>query len=348
MKIISCRVTDEYVQGGGVVVGAAGSHDDVALCLEFSPIWDGTSKSITWMDARGENPTLTLLTASMRKSGSDNVYIVPIPASPKAFAGQMMMTIKGVTVEGAVETSATVSATAYFTILESRLSPSAEAEQDIPPTQAEQLHAEIEKQVERIENMTAEAARGTDAGVTVDVGEDAIHLSFTLPKGDTGATGEKGEAGGYYTPAVDSAGNLSWSASKSGMPGVSGVNIKGEKGDTGDKGEKGEKGDQGIQGIQGEKGDTGASGTYIGDAEPTDPDVDVWIQPDGDECGLLLPVVTSEDDGKIPMVVDGAWSVTPAPIVSGHRLTDMTYEEFEAAVKDPDTYYFVYEPEATQ
>lgn len=209
----------------------------------------------------------------------------------------------------------------------------------------------------KLENLSVSATSGERAAVQKSETDSAIHFSFTLPKGDKGEkgdagdagapgakgdkgepgakgetgepgakgeTGAAGEAGGYYIPSVDGAGNLSFRASKSGMPGVSGANIKGEKGETGN------------------------SGTYIGDTEPTDPDVDVWIQPDGDECGLLLPVVTSEDDGKIPMVVDGAWSVSPAPIVSGHRLTDMTYAEFEAAVKDPDTYYFVYDPEATQ
>lgn len=323
MKIINCTVTDEYVRGDGVAVGAAGSHDDVALRLEFGSMWNGTAKKITWLDARGENPTLTVLTANMRENGKNNVYIAPIPAAPKAFAGRMMMTVKGVTVktegEESIEASATVTATAYFTVLESCLDPDAEEAQDITPTQADQMHAEIEAQVQRIENMTASAVKGENADVDVTVGETAITLAFTLPKGDKGDTGEKGD--------------------------------KGDTGDTGPqgaKGDKGDKGDQGIQGIQGEKGDTGNSGTYIGDTEPTDPDVDVWIQPDGDECGLLLPVVTSEDDGKIPMVVDGAWRVSPAPIVSGHRLTDMTYEEFETAVKDPDTYYFVYDPEATQ
>lgn len=39
--------------------------------------------------------------------------------------------------------------------------------------------------------------------------------------------------GGYYTPAVSAAGNLSWTASKSGMPPVTTVNIKGPKGDMG-------------------------------------------------------------------------------------------------------------------
>lgn len=63
------------------------------------------------------------------------------------------------------------------------------------------------------------------------------------PKGDTGATGATGadgapgEDGGYYTPSVDGSGNLTWTASKSGMPGISGANIKGPKGDTGADGQ---------------------------------------------------------------------------------------------------------------
>lgn len=52
----------------------------------------------------------------------------------------------------------------------------------------------------------------------------------------------------------------------------------------------GPQGPQGIQGIQGERGETGAtgatgatgnSGVYLGTTEPTDPDVNVWINPSG-------------------------------------------------------------------
>ena len=82
----------------------------------------------------------------------------------------------------------------------------------------------------------------------------------------------KGADGGYYAPSVDANGNLSWTASKEGMPAVDGANIKGPKGDTGATGATGPKGDtgatgpQGPQGIQGKtgpqgpKGDTGATG----------------------------------------------------------------------------------------
>lgn len=59
-----------------------------------------------------------------------------------------------------------------------------------------------------------------------------------------------GEDGVYYVPSVDSDGNLTWTASKAGMPQVSGANIKGSKGDAG----------VGIASIARTSG-TGAAGT---------------------------------------------------------------------------------------
>lgn len=75
-----------------------------------------------------------------------------------------------------------------------------------------------------------------------------------------GGSGTPGEDGGYYQPSVDDEGNLSWTASKEGMPAVDSVNIKGPKGDTGPQGEPGQDGAQGPQGEQGPKGDTGEQG----------------------------------------------------------------------------------------
>lgn len=63
-------------------------------------------------------------------------------------------------------------------------------------------------------------------------------------------SGAAGEDGGYYAPSVDSGGNLTWTASKAGMPQVSGANIKGLKGDAG----------VGIASIARTSG-TGAAGT---------------------------------------------------------------------------------------
>ena len=183
MRIIPCMVTDEYVRGAGAVVGAAGSHDDVALELSFNDTWKDLAKTITWLDAYGENPTLTLLGADMLVG--EETYVVPIPAPPKAHAGQMMMTIKGaeVTVDG-TESAATMSATAYFEVLPSAWDKDAEAAQDIPATLAEQVHAEMVASVAKIEGMEVSAAEGAEAGVTKEVTETGIALRFTLPVGN--------------------------------------------------------------------------------------------------------------------------------------------------------------------
>ena len=64
--------------------------------------------------------------------------------------------------------------------------------------------------------------------------------------GAPGSDGAPGEDGGYYTPALDAEGNLSWTASKSGMAAAAGANIKGPKGDKGDAGEPGAAGPAGA------------------------------------------------------------------------------------------------------
>ncbi len=60
-----------------------------------------------------------------------------------------------------------------------------------------------------------------------------------------------GTNGATFTPAVDDAGNLSWSNDKD-LANPNTVNIKGAKGDKGDKGDKGEKGDTGAKGADGQ------------------------------------------------------------------------------------------------
>ena len=109
------------------------------------------------------------------------------------------------------------------------------------------------------------------------------------PKGDTGETGPAGadgqpgepgadgEDGGYYQPAVDASGNLTWAASKSGMPDIAVANIKGPQGPAG------------ADGAPGPKGEDGDSGVYYGSTQPTDGSK-VWIDPSG-EADEVLPTV---------------------------------------------------------
>lgn len=96
---------------------------------------------------------------------------------------------------------------------------------------------------------TITGAPGTNASVSNSGTSSHVILNFTIPQGAQGIQGAKGD--------------------------------KGDKGDTGLQGEQGIQGIQGIQGVQGVKGDTGDSGVYIGTQTPTDPDVNVWINPSG-------------------------------------------------------------------
>ena len=85
--------------------------------------------------------------------------------------------------------------------------------------------------------------------------QPAILRGIATPQADTDAAtkgyvdGHSGADGGYYQPSVDSAGNLSWTASKSGMPAVDGANIRGPQGPKGDTGNPGPQGPKGPAGI---------------------------------------------------------------------------------------------------
>lgn len=80
-------------------------------------------------------------------------------------------------------------------------------------------------------------------------------------EGDSEGSGSgTGEDGGYYRPNVSSAGLLSWTPSKSGMPSVPSSNIKGPAGKDGKDGETGATGPAGADGEDGKDGETGPQG----------------------------------------------------------------------------------------
>lgn len=94
------------------------------------------------------------------------------------------------------------------------------------------------------------------------------------PKGDKGDRGEKGDTGSV-----------------------------GPAGPQGATGATGETGPQGKQGIQGERGEPGV---VVSETEPTDPNVKVWIKPDGeaDELEQIKSDVSSLKDHKADVIID--------------------------------------------
>jgi len=141
-RIIPVTVENDYMIGAGVPIGSAGSAKDVSLQITFGNSWDGYEKRINWVDSHGENATLTLLTDNLLESGSDNVYIVPVPAGPKTYQGNMMVTVQGYMISGGSIEQVQVSTTAYFKVLPSDWK--LDDDESIDPTVAQQLQAAID------------------------------------------------------------------------------------------------------------------------------------------------------------------------------------------------------------
>lgn len=112
--------------------------------------------------------------------------------------------------------------------------------------------------------------------------------------GGAGQPGTDGEDGGYYKPSLDSAGNLSWQASKPGMPDVPEANIRGPQGPQGEPGTDGKDGEQGPAGTPGADGTTptiGPNGNwYLGEID-TGKSSRGEQGPQGENGGYYMPSV---------------------------------------------------------
>lgn len=86
------------------------------------------------------------------------------------------------------------------------------------------------------------------------------------PPGPQGEQGEKGDTGAVFTPAVDAAGNISWS-NNGGLPNPATRNIRGPQGEQGPQGIQGDTGPQGPAGETGAQGEPGPQGP-IGQTGP--------------------------------------------------------------------------------
>lgn len=191
-RTIPLKIQNEYIAGDKVLIGAAGSHNDVVLRMEFSPLWEGLTKTVQFRDALGEKTIETLLTADLLEKNSTTVYMVPVPNGAKKYAGEMTLAVKGAAVSGDKETRATTAVHGAFTVGESKWDTSAETEQDVPPTQAEQLQSQID------------AVLGTINGAAASANAAAASAQSAAESAET-ATAAAGSIGNAVTAAAKSA-----------------------------------------------------------------------------------------------------------------------------------------------
>lgn len=180
MRYIDCEVNDEYVQGSGVVIGAEGSHNDVALKLTFGDMWIGLNIYATFTDAQGSGSAVVMLMPSMLEDGKAMTYIVPIPADAKRYAGKSMLTLSGYSiVNGTQVDKATNTVTAQFRVLKSdyRLL----GDDSITPSLAQQLQNSLATHEREITEQVVAISEAVDgavetAGAAFDASQAAVEL----------------------------------------------------------------------------------------------------------------------------------------------------------------------------
>lgn len=165
IRTIPLKIQNEYITGDKGMIGAAGSHNDVILRMEFSGIWDGLTKMVQFRDALGEATIEVLLTADMLEADDTSVYLVPVPNGAKKYAGEMTLCIKGAAVSAQKETRATLAVYGRFTVAESKWSADAETEADVPASNVELLQGQINNVLATIvdaRKAAAEAAKSAE------------------------------------------------------------------------------------------------------------------------------------------------------------------------------------------
>lgn len=205
IRTIPLKIQNEYITGDKGMIGAAGSHNDVILRMEFSGMWDGLTKMVQFRDALGEATIEVLLTADMLEADDTSVYLVPVPSGAKKYAGEMTLCIKGAAVSAQKETRATLAVYGRFAVAESKWSADAETEADVPATNAEQL----QKQIENVLATIVDARKAA-----TEAAKSAEGAAWSQSRAQTS---EK-YAGEYAQNAADSAiaaGNSAASASSS-------------------------------------------------------------------------------------------------------------------------------------
>lgn len=190
-RFIECSVTGEYINGAGVVIGAAGSHDDVTLRIEFDDSWNGLNLWATFRDAIGENPCGVPISANDLVDGKCNTYDVSIPETVLRYSGKIKLILTGYSVSGVyddggklvrvAETQERHTTAAYFRVLPSDVAMYDDG--SIDGTIAQELLAQINENAERINDLdgiyatdealaeAVEGAKGASGVVTIKTSE---------------------------------------------------------------------------------------------------------------------------------------------------------------------------------
>lgn len=285
-NIVKLQISNEYIQGSGVSVGAVGSHDDVLLEMDFRPsaVWAGTTRRAIFANALGENRTVIVLTTNLLEEGQGEIYLVPVPKQAKDVAGECFLTVEGFVTDGTgKEIVRCVTEEARFRVLPSKLYTNDSA--PVTPSQAEQLQAEIDSIKTTIVNAGISERNAKASEEAAAYSEQAAQTSKEFAQAFAArADASKDEAqrqaaaAANYAAAAERsrAAITDMSVSAEALPtGLASVQKSQDpdgtyhlhfglpKGDTGSVGLRGPAGPQGVEGPQGVPGPRGINGVAV-------------------------------------------------------------------------------------
>ena len=285
-RIVKLQISNEYIHGSGVSIGAAGSHDDVLLEMDFRPssVWAGTTRRAIFANALGENRTVIVLTTNLLEEGQGEIYLVPVPQEAKDVAGECFLTVEGfVTDVNGKEIVRCVTEEARFRVLPSKLYTNDSA--PVTPSQAEQLQAEIDSIKTTIVNAGISERNAKASEEAAAYSEQAAQTSKEFAQAFAArADASKDEAqrqaaaAANYADAAERsrAAITDMSVSAEALPtGLASVKKSQDpdgtyhlhfglpKGDTGSVGLRGPAGPQGVEGPQGVPGPRGINGVAV-------------------------------------------------------------------------------------
>ena len=137
-RVIEVKINGNHLSKDNNLAGVQGEANATYLRIEFDEGWDGYAKTLLWLDARGEKTTGRILTADLLEDVTESarIYLAPIPGEALTVWGDILFAVDGY-INGKRQKSAygrlRVKPGDEFAVLE-----------DVTPSQAEQLQAQID------------------------------------------------------------------------------------------------------------------------------------------------------------------------------------------------------------
>lgn len=356
-RIIEVKVNGNHLTKDNRYAGVQGEANVTSLRIEFDAGWDGYAKKVTFWNALGENPVERTLTTNLLEdiTKSTRIYLCPIPGEPLVHAGDIDFVV-----DGYVDGKRQRSAGDRLTVKPSPYTDNAGEPADPTPTQAEQLQGEIDQIIGTIQEATQSAAAAAASESAAKASEEAAEDSADSAGKDARVAEESARTAKEYSgnpPIIQNATWWTWDAEAqtyvdtgetasavaveaNGLWGVDVVEDDLVLFYTGNEApplavEDGElisefsgarvnlgnvQGPQGERGPIGVRGPKGEPGVYYGTEEPTDPDITVWINPDGDKITLV-----DEEVKDIRVGYDGTEYPTAGDAVRAQAETAVRY-----------------------